>query len=150
MAVQVRVQVDPTALETELSSRSGAPARVMAGLASWATRNARELAAQRIQSRTGAYVRGISSQLTQGPGGATLRVAAEAPHSVFIEFGTKPHPISAVGGGFLRWTGAGGQVHFAREVNHPGTQAQHIITDTLNALSGVFDEVASQETSTTF
>jgi hypothetical protein len=38
----------------------------------------------------------------------------------FLEKGTRPHPIYARGGGFLRFV-SNGAVVFRRMVNHPGT-----------------------------
>ena len=46
-------------------------------------------------------------------------------YAIFIELGTKAHIIKPKTAGALFWPGA---AHPVKEVKHPGTEAQHILT----------------------
>lgn len=54
-------------------------------------------------------------------GGAAGEFVALAKYASFVAEGTKPHTIYPKDRVALRWFSAGGQVHFASHVNHPGT-----------------------------
>lgn len=58
------------------------------------------------------------------PDGDGAVVYANAPHAGYVEDGTKPHVIRPKNRKALRFAGDGGGFVFAREVNHPGTEAQ--------------------------
>lgn len=58
------------------------------------------------------------------------RIGTNVRYAIFVEFGTGPHVIRAKNGKMLRWE-AGGEVHFARGVLHPGTQAQPFLRPAL-------------------
>ena len=47
-------------------------------------------------------------------------------YALVIELGSKPHIIKAAPGSALFWNGAD---HPVKKVNHPGTRAQHILTN---------------------
>ena len=47
-------------------------------------------------------------------------------YAIFIELGTKAHTITAKAGSALFWPGAS---HPVKSVKHPGTKAQHILTN---------------------
>jgi hypothetical protein len=105
------------------------------------------LSTGRWKDRTGETrrnTRGTVDFTTATGGAGTLN--SLVPHASFLEAGTRPHQIrpkveSGLRGPVrsgqgrrsetdigthrvaLRWHDAGGQVHFARVVNHPGTQA---------------------------
>lgn len=119
-------KLDTGAVNKMLEGRTGDVGRVMRGFASLATTEVRKVADERVQTRTGAYKRGITTrQLT----GDRVEVSASAPHSIFLERGTRPHPIVPKRpGGFLVFT-VGGKTIFARSVNHPGTRAYRILED---------------------
>ena len=56
------------------------------------------------------------------PGGASkLTLSWPNPYAKFVEFGTRPHIISARPGRMLRFT-VGGRVLFRKRVMHPGTK----------------------------
>jgi hypothetical protein len=124
--VRRSVRLDTGALNRLLHGRTGDVGRVMAGFASLATTEVRKVADERVQTRTGAYKRGIGSTLTSAN---RVEVRATAPHSIFLERGTRPHLIvPRREGGFLRFE-VDGRVIFARSVNHPGTRPYHILRD---------------------
>lgn len=56
-----------------------------------------------------------------GPG--KWRVTSGAWHTLFVEYPTRPHIIRARGDGMLRFR-VGGRIVYAKQVRHPGTQAQ--------------------------
>ena len=119
------VQLDRQAIDRMLAGRGGDVSKVMGGLAGVATRTVRDVASERITSRTGTYMRGIKATLVRPQ---TVRVEARAAHSLYLERGTRPHVIVPVRAMFLRFT-VGTQVVFARRVNHPGTRAYNILRD---------------------
>jgi hypothetical protein len=109
-----------------LHGRTGDVGKVMGGFASLATTEVRKVADERVKTRTGAYKRGISSRLVSGD---RVEVRASAPHSIFLERGTRPHRIvPRREGGFLRFT-VGNKVVYSRGVNHPGTRPYRILED---------------------
>lgn len=50
-----------------------------------------------------------------------------------VEYGTKPHKITPKNKKFLAWKEAGSW-HFAKEVNHPGTEANPFVKRSLNKI----------------
>jgi hypothetical protein len=77
-----------------------------------------------FQDRTGALRRSIVGRVVrrdqQGTSGV---VEATAPHAVFVEDDTRPHEIRPRNARMLRWE-QGGEVRFARVVQHPGTRGK--------------------------
>lgn len=70
---------------------------------------------------------------TKDGGEAVLTNAA--PHFVFYWKGTKPHDnIDPTGPWPLAWQGPAGVFHFAKHVNHPGTEPHPIVEDVVEAL----------------
>ncbi len=109
-----------------LEGRTGDVGRVMRGFASLATTEVRKVADERVQVRTGAYKRGISTKQITGD---RVEVRAAAPHSIFLERGTRPHrivPKRPSGWLVFPWKG---QIVFSKGVNHPGTRPYRIIED---------------------
>lgn len=49
-------------------------------------------------------------------------IKASMPYASFVENGTRPHLIEPKNGRWLAWEQPQGDWHFARRVNHPGTQ----------------------------
>jgi hypothetical protein len=77
------------------------------------------------KDRTGTLTKSIGDRLTSiGALGAEGVIEATAPYAKFVEGGTKPHHIVPRRARMLAWEGEGGQGdwHFARSVQHPGTQ----------------------------
>lgn len=103
----------------------------------------------RVPRRTGRLFSSISSEVA----GDTGRVWTGVSYAPMVEFGTRPHEISAVNGralmlpihpmagrggptfGGARLSGApraGQQVAFFRRVHHPGTKGAHFMRDAAN------------------
>jgi hypothetical protein len=66
--------------------------------------------------RTGFLTQSFRAELTAG----ILRWFPTASYASYVEFGTKPHVITAKNAKALYWPGA---LHPVKSVNHPGTQA---------------------------
>ncbi|MEV0584104.1 hypothetical protein [Nonomuraea sp. NPDC050310] len=68
---------------------------------------------------------------------SAARTPQGEPYGLFVEVGTRPHVIRPrTPGGWLRWVGSDGKVHFARQVHHPGTAAQPHLRPALDDLRG--------------
>lgn len=98
--------------------------------------------------RTGALRRsgsfGIEGSFLSGKLEGFIRF--DAPHALYVEEGTKPHVIRAHNREFLHWIGPArlgrasngrfvnvpGGDRFARQVNHPGTEATHFLRDSID------------------
>ena len=76
-----------------------------------------------FKHRSGAVKRGTRSRVRRLKSGAVLRITNPVKHAKFLEWGTRPHVITARRG-FLRfyWMRMGKQMTI-RKVNHPGTKA---------------------------
>ncbi|SFK92630.1 hypothetical protein SAMN05216275_14165 [Streptosporangium canum] len=93
--------------------------------------------------RPSGYLRSkIGWQLGRDTIGLYVDIASPArtpqgePYGLFMEVGTRAHIIRAKKpGGWLRWV-SGGKVHFARQVNHPGTSPQPHLRPALEDLRG--------------
>ncbi|HSE07713.1 MAG TPA: hypothetical protein VLB29_03520 [Nocardioidaceae bacterium] len=74
----------------------------------------------------------ITSQIRRGPGGEFQGVInVRHPAALFVTYGTRPHRIEPRRpGGVLRFM-VGGQVVYARFVNHPGTRPDPFLRDAL-------------------
>ena len=57
-------------------------------------------------------------------GAMSAEIGPTAEYGDDVEYGTQPHVIRARPGGSLVFVGRDGQLVFAKEVNHPGTQPQ--------------------------
>lgn len=65
-------------------------------------------------------------------GSAVWFIAAEAPYSLPVHEGTRPHTIRPKKpGGVLRFPGRGGMVVYTKKANHPGTAPQPFLVDAL-------------------
>jgi len=73
-------------------------------------------------NKTGALVGSLKKALLSEGGWKVFHDQREAPHALFVHFGTRPHVIKPKGKKALRWA-KGGVFHFARVVNHPGNKA---------------------------
>lgn len=63
-------------------------------------------------------------------GDGAWRVHSQAWHTLWVEYPTRPHVITARPGGVLRFR-VGGRVVYARQVRHPGTAAQPFLRPAL-------------------
>ena len=65
--------------------------------------------------------------------GDRVRIGPQAPHGVYVEFGTAPHQIRPKSStGSLRFT-INGRVIYAKVVNHPGTRPQPFVLPAFEA-----------------
>lgn len=77
-----------------------------------------------FQDRTGALRRSIVGRVVRRDQyGTSGVIEATAPHAVFVEDDTRPHTIRPRNARMLRWE-QGGEVRFARVVQHPGTRGK--------------------------
>jgi hypothetical protein len=74
----------------------------------------------------------IRPSFSQGPRGPVGTITVNHPAALFVIDGTKPHQIRPVRARALRFT-IGGQVVFARLVNHPGTKPNDFLRPALRA-----------------
>ena len=77
----------------------------------------------------------INKRLVRDRAGAAVYVGDlddSVPHARYHHDGTRPHQILPVRAKMLRFT-VGGQVVFARVVNHPGTKANPYLVDAARA-----------------
>lgn len=118
-------------------------------------------AAHRIQSRAQQYAPKDTLELARSivvqtvPGG--VKVTAQAPHAIFLEFGTWQHNIAnprqgtyeirPVNAQALRFTTSSGEVVFTKKVEHPGVPAYLFLTrahnEVLSELQGQVGDVAA-------
>lgn len=83
-----------------------------------------------FKDRTGRLRRSLRTEYTQeGYGQWSATLTSDAPYAQFVESGTQPHPIypSLWPISVLRWEEAGGQVVYAKSVQHPGTKATNFM-----------------------
>jgi len=79
----------------------------------------------RFEDHTGALRKSIGFVMAGDYAG---QFKATAPHALFVEAGTKPHPIVPVRASRLRFM-VRGQWVTARRVEHPGTHARDFMRD---------------------
>lgn len=117
--------------ESELQRAWGSAMNAISqGVSHGVTRGVKEGAAEarsnhRFTSRSGTLERsieGIAHGWTDGGSRFEGTIRATASHASFVEGGTRPHVIEPRRTRALRFAGAGGQLHFAKIVRHPGTK----------------------------
>lgn len=84
---------------------------------------------------TGAYKGTIHSVQHGGVGEIVLEYRAADPLTTFIIQGTAPHVIEASRASVLAFYNGGGELVFARSVNHPGTKPNDYPNRAWNAAS---------------
>lgn len=97
-------------------------------------RRVRRVEAEAIRRAPGSMGRTIRAQIQRGPGGEFRGVInVRHPAALYVTGGTRPHQIRPRRtGGVLRFT-VGGQVVYARLVNHPGTKPNDFLRQALRA-----------------
>lgn len=133
MSASVRsVRLNEAELDRLLRSPRGTVGRHLGRIGGYVTREAKSLADQRLERRTGEYAAGFRTT-TPRLAGRELRttVTNSSGHATFIERGTRPHVILPRNGPYLVFTAKSGAVVFARRVNHPGTRPYRILEDAL-------------------
>lgn len=92
-----------------------------------ALETAGEVAEQAVQQnpgfkrRTGATQDATTHKVVRLSSGRVLRIENPKKTAAFLEWGTRPHKISAKSGRALRFM-LGGRAVFRKSVNHPGTK----------------------------
>jgi hypothetical protein len=119
-----KITLDRAALHRLLESRTGDVGRAMQGVAGRVTIAARTYAATQINVRTGRYLASLRTTFIDGN---TFLLYTLSPYGGYIEFGTAPHVIAARNARFLRFEARDGSILFRQFVNHPGTEAHHIL-----------------------
>lgn len=74
-----------------------------------------------FKHRTNVARDGVRTRLVRLKSGARMRITNVAKHAHYLEFGTRPHTITARAGGTLSFI-AGGRRVFTKSVRHPGTR----------------------------
>jgi len=93
-------------------------------------------------TRTGRLKRSI--RIVEGAGSyMVLMGGREAPYAKFIEYGSRPHTITARKAMALRFE-AHGDVIYAKYVRHPGTRAQRILARAIELSLRELDEIVSR------
>jgi hypothetical protein len=95
-------------------------------------RRVRRVEAEAIRRAPGSVGAGIRASIQRGPGGEFRGVIRSShPASIYLVNGTRPHQIRPRNpNGVLRFT-VGGQVVYAKLVNHPGTRRNDYLRDAL-------------------
>ena len=95
-------------------------------------RRVRRVEQEAIRRAPGSVGRGIRASIQRGPGGEFRGVIRSThPASIYLVNGTRPHIIRPRNpSGVLRFM-VGGQVVYARYVNHPGTRRNDYLRDAL-------------------
>lgn len=123
--------LDTGKLNRLLRDRSGDVGRTMAGFAGLATTATKQVARERVRSRTGRYIDSIKSTTVGTPQGVKV-VTESITYGGAPEKATRPHPISSKTGKTLRFK-VGGMVVWVppsrQPVHHPGTAAKNVLRD---------------------
>jgi hypothetical protein len=91
-----------------------------------------QAAKAQVGVRTGGLQRSIRRYWTRERGKKlTVAVGSNRSIAALHHDGTKPHVIRARNSKALRYEGTGGEVIFAKSVNHPGTHPNRYLTDNL-------------------
>jgi Bacteriophage HK97-gp10, putative tail-component len=84
---------------------------------------------RKVRVRTGRYVASWNMTMGRTGLGPTATMFNTAPYAIFLELGTKPHPISVKYKKVL-FNHETGQF-FGTKVFHPGTKARNVLRDAL-------------------
>jgi hypothetical protein len=126
-------KVDSTAIRDEFRAQDGPVGRELDRMQQLVLNQAREL----VRVRTGTLIASIRPESGIGPTGPYRDVIAGVPGlTTYLGYehdGTEPHVIYPSRRKMLRFI-SGGQVRFARRVNHPGTSGSFFLTRALDVL----------------
>ncbi len=75
-----------------------------------------------FKRRSGNLQNNTGYRVARTRAGSVIRIANPTLYAEFIEYGTKPHRITARNGKALRFTSRSGVMLFRRSVWHPGTR----------------------------
>ena len=119
-----RIRLDPRAVRAEMNRFARRDAEKVADQVE---ARAKQLAGILVNVRTGRYRAGFRKRSKFSARGPAYEVFNPVEYAPYIEEGTRPHKIRARNAKYLRFV-VGGQVVYAKEVHHPGTKAQHVLT----------------------
>lgn len=88
----------------------------------------------KFKSRTGELLKSVRASR---PSTFHRFVVAGAKHAGWVENGTRPHPIAAKNGKFLRFQ-QNGSWRYARRVMHPGTKPAHFMKEVADKMRPLF------------
>lgn len=95
-----------------------------------------QAARQQVGVRTGRLRGDLGKEWITGTGGDVgIRIGSNVPYALLHHQGTRPHIIRARRARVLRYV-KDGQVHFAKQVFHPGTQRNAYLEDNLSLAGG--------------
>lgn len=126
-------KVDQAAIRAEFRDQSGPVGRELDRLSQLVLDEARRL----VPVRKGTLLASIRRDSGVGPLGPYRDITAGVPgltdYLGYVIDGTPPHVIYPSRRKYLRFI-SGGQVRFARKVNHPGTRPDPFLTRALDAI----------------
>ena len=108
--------------------------RVLENAVAAAEQVARATTAWKDGTKPGARTRSSIRHSLRGPLSGFVTAAGAAK---FLEYGTRPHTITARRAKMLRFV-QGGVVRFARTVHHPGTKPTHFMRDAAELVRPIF------------
>lgn len=109
------------------------------------TRRAGEFALHHVQlhqtfkRRTGRLQDSTKAKVVRLRSGAVLKLTNAVPYAAAIEYGSRPHKITAKAGKTLAFMGRGGAMVFRQSVNHPGNRPYKFLYRATNAAGRVFE-----------
>lgn len=137
MADGVTYIPDPVGVREILYSPTGIAGRYLVKLAEIVQERAKQQVGysddQNRNRDAGPHLRDtIIRRMNVGADGVEMEVGSESPHALYHHEGTEPHIIKAknVSTLFFYWPKVGGFV-WPTIVHHPGTKANHYLTDPL-------------------
>lgn len=86
----------------------------------------------RVGKRTGALMASIHMRHDRAPYGQRLKIGSPLNYALLHHQGTRAHEIVGQGK-HLRFS-SGGRTVYTRKVSHPGTRANHYLTDALRLI----------------
>lgn len=92
-------------------------------------------------TKTGALVRSLKLRRLANGQREVYHDLHEAPHALFVHWGTRPHVIRPKNKRVLRWVN-GGEFIFAKVVHHPGYKGDPYLVNARTAISRRFSQIA--------
>lgn len=100
-----------------------------------------------FKPQSGALQSATKTRIVRTSGGKLVRISNAKKYASAIDGGARPHVIVPKRGKFLRFRGRGGNMVFARRVNHPGNRPYKFLYRATNAAGRVMERNLSQRLS---